>query len=417
MSTLSDATSFEPTAHPFRWVVLFGVWSIYLCFGVVLISLAPLVAAVEEDLGFSHSAMGTVLGAWQTLYVLSALPCGILIDRIGTRWGLLLCAVNIAASSALRAWADSYTGMLFSVALLGLGAPLVSVGAPQLISQWFTGRDRGFAMGVYITGPLLGNIFANAFCHSWLMPLFDHRWRAIMLAYAGLVVVLGIVWYFISSHPLSRAVDARRSQGPREPQLRVFLDLMRTPAVRLVLLIGIGVFFYNHAMNGWLPEILRSGGMTVEAAGVWAALPILLAILSALVIPRHATSRRRVPVMLGLLVAAAVAAPLIQVTDHRLLVPVLVLQGIARGSLMTLAVLTLLEIPQVGTRRAAIAGGIFFTVAEVGGVLGPVSVGVMTDATGGFAVALGVIALICVGLMFLLKMLQRAMATGGEKLP
>ena len=47
----------------------------------------------------------------------------------------------------------------------------------------------------------------------------------------------------------------------------VFLaDLMRARAVRIVLLMSVGVFFFNHGLNNWLPEILRSRGMAPETS-------------------------------------------------------------------------------------------------------------------------------------------------------
>ena len=44
--------------------------------------------------------------------------------------------------------------MFVAVGLFGIGGPLVSIGAPKAIAQWFQGAERGFAIGVYITGPL-----------------------------------------------------------------------------------------------------------------------------------------------------------------------------------------------------------------------------------------------------------------------
>jgi cyanate permease len=66
----------------------------------------------------------------------------------------------------------------------------------------------------------------------------------------------------------------------------------------------------------------------------------------------------------------------------------LVLQGIARSSLMTVAMLTLIELPGVDEKRVGMASGLFFSAAEIGGVLGPLSIGVLYDASGGFTAGL-----------------------------
>src|SRR3546814_7932670 len=62
----------------------------------------------------------------------------------------------------------------------------------------------------------------------------------------------------------------------------------------------------------------------------------------------------------------------------------LVLQGIARSSLMTVAILTLVETRGVGEKQAGTASGLFFAAAEIGGAGGPILLGVLYDATGGF---------------------------------
>jgi MFS family permease len=104
----------------------------------------------------------------------------------------------------------------------------------------------------------------------------------------------------------------------------------------------------------------------------------------------------------GLILSAAAATLLLQLAPGAGLAAGLVLQGIARSSMMTVAILLLMEAPGVPPARAGMAGGMFFTVAEVGGVLGPLSVGALSDASGGFALPLGAMTGICIGLMALL---------------
>ena len=167
-----------------RWLVLFGVWLIYASFGLIASSLAPLVQRIELDLGMSHTAMGSIMGAWQLVFVAAAVPCGMLLDRLGSRWALLLGALCIAASALGRSAADDYTAMLLAVMLFGVGGPIVSAGAPKVIASWFEGPSRGLAMGIYVTGPALGGICALTLTHAWLMPLFGDDWRPVFRLWA-----------------------------------------------------------------------------------------------------------------------------------------------------------------------------------------------------------------------------------------
>ena len=74
--------------NTYRWAILFGVWLIYFSFGLTVAALAPLVPKVCQDLKISYGEMGLILGAWPFVYILSALPCGIFLDRIGPRRAL-----------------------------------------------------------------------------------------------------------------------------------------------------------------------------------------------------------------------------------------------------------------------------------------------------------------------------------------
>jgi len=405
MTGAADSDLFEPEKDPYRWTVLGGVWLTYFCFGVIMAAMAPLVQPITEDLGLSHSAMGGVLGAWPLVYIASAIPCGAFLDRVGSRRALFLAVLVIALSGALRGLAPGHLSLFLAVGVFGLGGPLISIGAPKLITLWFAGRERGLAMGIYITGPGLGGILALSFTNSVFMPLFDHDWRAVLFVYSGFVGACSLVWLAISAHPTARAVERLAAAEPRLPQLQVFAELLRLPAVRVVLLMAIGIFFFNHGINTWLPEILRSGGMSAATAGYWASLPTAVGIAAALIIPRLALPERRVPILLALFLSAGVAVLLIQNPAGPLLAGGLMIQGIARSTMMTVAILVLMETRGLADQSRGLAGGLFFTAAEIGGVLGPLCFGALSDATGSFAAPLYLMTGVCLVMALLLARL------------
>ena len=98
--------SSDAALHPHRWAMLAGVWMVYFCFGATAAAIAPLVSQITRDLGLSHTQMGSVLGAWQFVYIGAAIPCGALLDRLGPRRGLALGALVVALSGILRGLAS-----------------------------------------------------------------------------------------------------------------------------------------------------------------------------------------------------------------------------------------------------------------------------------------------------------------------
>jgi cyanate permease len=412
LTSSSDTTTPPPAGsavHAYRWVMLGGVWLIYCSFGVTVASIAPLVSVISADLGMSHGAMGSVLGAWPFVYIGASLPCGVLLDRIGPAKGLFLAALIMAASGALRGFADGHLTLALAVAVFGFGGPMISIGAPKLIALLFEGRERGLAMGIYITGPGMGGVASMALTNRVMMPALGHDWRMVLTAYAGFTVLAGLIWILISAHPTARAMEARLAAEPREPILATFGRLASIPTVRIVLIMSIGIFFFNHGLNNWLPEILRAKGLEISVAGFWAAAPTAVSVLAALTIPRLATPERRLQVLALLIVGAAITTALLHLEPGVPLGVGLILQGLARGAMMTVALLMLVEIPGVGAKRAGTAGGLFFTAAEIGGVTGPVAIGLVHDATGGFTTALVMLSGVCVALLAMLFVLKKSL--------
>lgn len=382
-----------------RWLVLFGVWSIYCTFGLVVTSLAPLVKLIEHDLAMSHAEMGTVMGAWQLVYIAAALPCGILLDRLGSRWALLLGALCVAASAYFRSQADSFAGLLAAVMLFGIGGPIVSAGAPKVITHWFQGQSRGLAMGIYITGPAVGGVVSLTLTHGWLLPYFEQDWRKILALWGALAALSGVLWFALASLPGIRPIADERQSSAHTPHRQLVLGLLARPAVRLVLAMAVGVFLISHALSNWLPEMLVHGGMSPVAAGYWSAIPTIIGIIGSLSIPRLAIPARRFRILALLCGAMLLASLLLQFSAPALLLPGLILQGIARSTLTTVLVLILVELPDIGARHAGMASGLFFGAGEIGGMLGPLVLGVLYDATHGFATGLLLFTLIALGLM------------------
>ncbi len=374
--------------------MLFGVWLIYFCFGLIVASTAPLVKPIVHDLNLSLSAMGSLMGAWPLIYIAMAIPAGVFLDRFGIRRALLIAAGLIMASGLLRAVAVDYFTMFIAIALFGIGGPLVSVGAPKLISAWFAGKERGLAMGLYITGPALGVITTLSLTNSVLMPLTGGSWRACMFIFAAVAALGGCVWFLIAQHESSKADEHLHTDATLRGQVDIFKVLLRLPPVRIVLLMGIGMFAFNHGLNNWLPEILRAGGMSAVQAGYWATIPIAVGIVGALIVPRFATPRRRIPILVTLLSCAACSVLVIGLAHGDLLALGLFLQGASRSAMAPILLLVLMDSEEIGSQRMGAAGGLFFSVGELGGVLGPLTIGALADFTGAFTVSLMVLAAI-----------------------
>lgn len=381
-----------------RWTLFAAAWLVYAGFGLTSGAMAPVVGEIRTDLGLSTTAMGLVLGAWQLVYLFSAIPGGRVIDRIGARRAVTATAVLVAASGAARAGAQGFWTLYLAVAIFGLGGPLISIGGPKLIATWFPPADRGKVVGLFSTAPAVGAMIALFAMHSIAIPLTG-SWRGAMLLYAGFTLSTGVVWWLVSA-TAPGTVPATAAAAPAAPAeddhaarhelqdavpTATSRQLLAMKSVQLVLVLALGSFLYNHGIGNWLVEMLRAGDRTAGQAADLAALTTLVGIASALVVPRLATPARRKPIYLGVYLLGAVGVALVPHLDGATVFVALVAVGITRAAALPLGMMLLMDDPGVGAANMAVAGGLYFTAGEVGGVVGPLLVGSAAGASGGYS--------------------------------
>ena len=388
--------------------MLGALWMVYFSFGLAVFSMAPLVETIRDDLGISKGAMGTVLGAWPLVYLGAALPSGALVDRLGLRRSLGIATVLISASALLRPVADSFIAMFGSVAVFGLGGPLVSVGAPKLISVWFDDQERAMAMGITMTAPAIGGVLPLVTANSVLMPAFDQSWRATLLVYALISAAVIAVWFVAAAAADRVAPGADRNLDPA-PGFSGAWELLSHRAVQLMLVLALGMFFYNHALNGWLPTVIEDRGFSSSAAGYLAGAVTALSIVGALLGPRIIPESNRIAVMAAVFALFGVATVLLNVDGRPATLVGLSIIGVSKGLAVPVALLVMMQLPGVAQRNMGAAGGLFFTAGEAGGVTGPILFGVLSDI-GGSAAGLVLLTAVTMATAVLALLLRTAMA-------
>jgi MFS transporter, CP family, cyanate transporter len=116
---------------------------------------------------------------------------------------------------------------------------------------------------------------------------------------------------------------------------------------------------------------------------------------------------RRYTILAVLAAALLLATLLLQFDSRPAVLCGLILQGVGRSSLMTVLILILVELPGIDVRSAGTATGLFFAAAEIGGMLGPLGVGVLYDLTQGFGAGLAFFAVIAALLLAAVPPLRR----------
>jgi cyanate permease len=375
--------SAAPALQPANWTQLGLGWLLYFCFGMVVSSLVPIITLVRNDLGITYTEMGMVLGAWQLVYIGAAAPGGILIDWIGPKKALSIGAFIIAISALLRCFADGFAVLFAAVALFGLGGPIISIGLPKLVADWFTGAHRGIASGVYMTGSSSGSVFVLALTHSLILPVTG-SWRAALVFYGAMAVIVTGLWIIFGRDSPQNISDRLNTTEKRARGS--YRQVILHPAVLVIVVVGFAGFLANHGLRNWLPQILERAGASPQAAGWLGALPALTGILGSILVLRFASRRveNRRPVVVALLLISGATIAAIMFTDGWLLVGIIAIEGFCAAAVTPLMLNALMETPSVGAKNMGSAAGLYFAVGEVGGTLGPVLLGLTADLTGSF---------------------------------
>jgi cyanate permease len=341
-------------------------------------SLPPVVTPILRDLNMTYSEMGFIMGSWQLVYIPVAVFAGYAIDKWGIRKSLFIGALIIGVSEGLRYYATGFLTLLPLVALFGIGGPLISIGAPKVVSSWFRGNDRATAVGIYTTAPWIGGLFSIAATNSVIMPLTGESWRLTFLYYGFLTLIFAFAWGIIARD----SGDRGESEGISLKES--FLALVKIRNVRIVLVSGLLTLFVEHGYSHWLPKMLENRGFTPEDAGFLAAVPLIAAIPAVLLLPRFipGQSRGKYVAVLSVLMSAGLLLSYIASSWVRTLG--LIIYGISAPTLLPLLMLLLMEEPDVGSKHMGLAGGIFFCIAEIGGFTGPLLMGGLVDITDSF---------------------------------
>ena len=384
LNSLKDSFGNIESKSPYRWVIVALSWLHYFSFGLIYTALSVLVTPVMIDLNLTYSQMGIILGCWQLVYIFSAQPIGLLIDRVGPYKSLLLGAAIISLSAALRWFAVNFETLIFFVALFGIGGPMISIGLPKLASVWFFGRERGTASGIYATGNTIGAMVALAITNSFVLPQLGD-WKKVFLIYSFVGFLIALLWLSLGRRsPDPDTLNIAATPVKRERTLLVMKSVFMSRNIWLIVIIGITSFLTNHGLSNWLPKILELNGMTSQEAGFAVSFLNLFGIFGSILISRlpYIVRSRKLAIAITLLIQGA-STLLLGIVGGSVLWLALALDGISRG-LLPLLTVTLMELPEVGPRRMGVVGGLYFSIGEIGGFGGPFVMGVLKDITGSF---------------------------------
>ena len=357
----------------YHWVMLFLMWSVYTCFGLVSGSLSPISPLLIDKLNLTYTQMGMILGFWQFIYIFTAIPTGTIIDKWKLKKSVLIGIIVMLISMITRGLAINFYTLMLSVALFGFGGPIASSGSPKLVATWFKDSKRGIASGIYTTGPVIGN--AIAFATAANITLYFDNWRMISLVYGIVLIFIMFVWILFSKNENSTNIK------PLPSSKTSYKELFKIETVRTIMALSIIFFFINHSMGAWAPSMLIDKNFSITQAGYITSACTIISLLSLILITSLFPKGKRKEAIIYILVLCSIGCIGIGFSSGYLLIGSILLVTIFKIALMPLSTLILMEHKDIGPQKIGTAAGMFFASAEIGGFGGPFIIGLLRELT------------------------------------
>jgi MFS transporter, CP family, cyanate transporter len=348
-------------------------------------SVPPLLDELRADVPLSTTAAGALTTLPVICMATGAAVAPRVARRIGTEAAVAALALTMVAGIVLRL-APGVVALFAGTTVAGLGIALGNVLVPSLIKRDFPERQVGFMTGAYTMAISASGAVAAALT----VPAEDaigHGWRPALAVWAIPALVAAAVWVPQMSRPTSADRAVRLPSLWRDRlawQVTAFMGLQ-------------SLLFYS--CLSWLPAIMRAEGIDRGAAGALLSVMLLTAIPTCLLMPVVAARAhdQRGAIVVSLAVYGAGLAGLLAAPGS---VPALwaTLLGFAQGSLLALVFL-LFGLRAADQEHAAQLSAMAQTVGYAVAAAGPLLLGALRDATGGWTVPIAVLLAVLVPLL------------------
>ncbi|MCE0764586.1 MFS transporter [Pseudonocardia kujensis] len=343
-----------------------------------------------EPWGLNAAELGFIASLALIGMLIGSLLCGFATDVLGRKLMLMASSGWFSVCMAVCALAPTATvfGIFRFLAGLGLGGVMPT--AIALAVEFAPKARRNVVNMVLTAGFMVGTLVAALL---GIVIIEAYGFRPMYVIAALPLLLLPVAWlalpesiqYLVSKGRLdeARAVAARYgvevAESPRPDAVRrsPLRSLARRPLLGFLIVFGIGglvVQLLMYGLNTWLPQLMRMAGYPLGSALSFLATMSLGAIAGGLVMSWAADrSHPRLLVLLGFGIGVVALVVLASGPSTAVLYVAVALAGV--GGSGTAAILNGYVATWFPTTMQASALGTYFTIARLGGILGPIAGG------------------------------------------
>ena len=369
---------------------------------------APL---IRGEFHIDPAIVGVVFSAFSFSYAFSQIPGGAFLDRYGIRLTYALALFFWSGMTLLLGFANGAIWLIVCLLMLGIFEAPCYPANSRILSNWFPQAERASAMGVYSVGQYAGLALFSPLLF-WITGAFG--WRTLFLIVGAIGIAFSFVMYAAYRDPdKSRKVNqaeldhiaAGGGLGANIAPTRFsWANVKALLRHRQIVGASLGQFCSNSTQVfflTWFPTYLATERhMDWLKVGTAAILPYAAASIGVLsgglfsdfLLRRTGSANlaRKLPIVIGLLLAAAIVSAN-YVADNSWVIIIMSVAFFGQG-ICNLGWTVIADIAP--KNLAGLTGGVFNFCANLAGILTPIVIGALVKYTGSFFGGLAYIAVL-----------------------
>lgn len=195
----------------FRWIVFASVLCSYLLMSSLRTAPGLITDQLMADFSVTATTVGVVTSIQFFVYTALQIPMGILTDRYGPNFFLIVGAILTGIGTIIYSVGSHEFILFFARILTGIGDATIWVNLVLILSQWFNAKEFTRLIGVAGMTGSLGFLMATVPFSAFIILV---GWRRTFLLAGILLCLCGILLYFVlvkkPNKPLFEKREMRR---------------------------------------------------------------------------------------------------------------------------------------------------------------------------------------------------------------
>ncbi|MEM7439559.1 MAG: MFS transporter [Pseudomonadota bacterium] len=214
-----------------------------------------------ERLTVGATAISLVMAIMFFASVVTQLPMGAALDKIGARTTMALTTLCVALGTAVFAIADDYTQFLLARVLMGIGFAAGGAATNVIIARAFPARDFAYTQGRVVAFGAIGGLMGT---YPLAVSLERAPWSVVFLVLTVLTVVLALAIYRLVPKAPEKTADSVMETGGylellKSTEMLKIMTLAIVAYAPIVVITGLWGSAYFQEIHGLRPE--AAGGL------------------------------------------------------------------------------------------------------------------------------------------------------------